>query len=586
MKYILRISFLLILCFSIVCCKKKEHTKVSESGKKEVVRSKFAKNYPEFDSKILRESLMNKVSLDSALNHMYTVTEYNPVWIHDTLDTKRLYKFIDILSHAEDHGLSTELFSTADIKSMTDAIDSGMYINNLDTVYKIILDLEQTSTRSAIKYITGMKYGFVNPKDLYKKNYDITLAKPDSVFYTELYKELKKDPIAALLNSQPQEEVYLKLQEEYKSLVNKKEKGFQEIASGEATYKLGDKSKHIKTIADRLMLTGEYAPDSLSNDSLHEKLDEKLLAAINAFRKKNSYPEEKEVGKLTVTALNRPFDYYMAKIRVNMERYRWRRTKKKHNKHIEVNVASFMLVATDANSDTLPLISRVCVGSVRNKTPLLQSDISYMNLNPYWNVPTSIAQKEVAVLQKRDPTYIKRNNMKLYKGGKEVDVSSIDWKEVTPSKFHYIVKQNPGAGNSLGLVKFMFNNAFSVYLHDTPSKAAFNRKNRAVSHGCVRVQRPFDLAFFCSSPVEEAYKDQFYYSINKPPVSEEGKKLLKANKLKKLPDIINIDKDNPISLFIDYYTAYMFPEDQNLYYADDIYDYDGLILDALNPQNI
>jgi murein L,D-transpeptidase YcbB/YkuD len=581
MKYFLWFSFL-IFSFFIVSCKKKEHTKVSESDKKEVLQSKFAQNYPEFDSGILQESLKIHVNQDSVLKPIYTVTEFNPVWIYDTLDTKRLYTFIDILNQAEEHGLSPEMFSSSKIKSMTDAINSGIFRNNPDTVYKIMLALEETATKSAIKYITGMKYGFVNPKNLYKKDYDIVASVPDSLFYKDMYTEIKKDPISALLNSQPIEEVYLKLLEEYKLLKSKKGTGFKEITSGDATYKLGDKSKHIKDIADRLALTGEYAPDSINSNSLQMRLDEELLAAINTFRRRNSYPEEAEVGKLTISALNRPFDYYRTKIRANMERYRWKRTKARHDKHIEVNVAAAILVASNANSDSLPLISRVCVGSVRNKTPLLQSDISYLNLNPVWNVPTSIVQKEVAVLQKKDPTYIKRHNMKLYKGGKEVDVSSIDWKSIDPGKFPYTIKQDPGEENSLGLIKFMFNNTFSVYLHDTPSKLAFNRKNRAISHGCVRVQKPFDLAFFCASPVSGIYKDQFYYSINMQPVSDEGKKLLKEQKLKKLPDIINIDKDNKISLFIDYYTAFMYPDDKLLYYADDTYDYDKLILDALN----
>ena len=264
-----------------------------------------------------------------------------------------------------------------------------------------------------------------------------------------------------------------------------------------------------------------------------------------------------------------------------MERYRWQRTKKIHNKHIEVNVAAASLVATHA--DSLPLMMRVCIGTVSNKPPLLQSDISYLNLNPYWNVPKSITQGEVAVLQKRDTTYIRRKNMKLYKGGKQVDVSSINWKEVNPSNFSYIVRQEPGYGNSLGLIKFMFNNNHSVYLHDTPSKMAFNRKNRAVSHGCVRVQKPFDLAFFCLSPVTDVFKDQLLYSAKMNPVSNAGKKLLRENKLKKLPDIINLKEDNKISLFIDYYTAFMYPNEDDLFYADDTYGYDDLILNALKP---
>lgn len=580
MKYaFVLLCYILILLFTTNC--KRESATIKESSKKEVVISKFAKNYPDFNPQMLRNLLQTDLQNDSILQPFYATVDYAPIWLHDTLDTKKLNELIDILNNVDEHGLSSELFSLSKIKEIIDSIDSGVYSNDLDTLYIKMSTLERISTNAIIKYISGMQFGFLSPANLYGKDYDITVGIADSVFLVDLYNNIKRDPIQSLLDSQPKDSIYIRLQEEYRSLEKMKEADFKTIASGNATYKLGDKSRHIAEIVERLLLTGEYTPDSIGNDSLHLQLDEHLLAAVNTFRKRMSYPEENEIGKLTIEALNRPADYYLDRIRANMERYRWKRIKPKHSKHLEVNVASAMLVATQ--TDSLPLLMRVCVGSVNNKTPLLQSDISYLNLNPVWNVPKSIAQKEVAILQKRDTTYIRRHNMRLYKGGKEVDVASINWKEINPSQFNYLIKQDAGVGNSLGLIKFMFNNAFSVYLHDTPSKATFNRKNRAVSHGCVRVQKPFDLAFFCTSPSTDLYRDQLLYSVNKPPLTKEGKLLLKEDRLKKLPDIINLKADNKISLFIDYYTVFMYPNDDILYYTDDVYRYDNAILEALKP---
>lgn len=566
---------------SIVSCREKKSTKLSESTKKEVKLSKFAKNYPDFNPQHLKEVLQSQLQKDSILQSLYITNTFTPIWVHDTLDTQGLRELSGILENSREHGLPVNYFPIDYITSLMDSIDSGIYSHDLDILYQKMTDLELVSTRSAIKYITGMNYGFTDPKILYKKDYDIYTARPDSIFFINLYANLQKNPIKPVLSSTPNDLVYNKILDEYRNLESKKNIVLNKITTSK-TYKIGDKSSDISEIARRLILTGEYKPDSIETDSLHQTLDKNLLAAVNTFRRKNSYPEEDEVGKITIDALNRPLEYYQDKLRANMERYRWRRTKSKHDKHIEVNVAPAILFASQ--KDSLPLITRVCVGSVTNKTPLLESDISYLNLNPIWNVPTSIAQKEVAVLQKKDPTYIKRNNMKLYKGGKEVDVESINWKEVNPSKFAYTIRQNSGERNALGLIKFMFNNAFSIYLHDTPSKAAFSRKNRAVSHGCVRVQKPFDLAFFCMSAISnDLYKDRLYYSIDKLPISSEGKKLAKENKLKKLPDILN-PKDK-ISLFIDYYTAYMYPDDNGtLYYADDVYEYDSVILNALDME--
>lgn len=585
MRHFLLFTLFLIVSLLLTSCKRKgQSTDLSHSDKKEVVKSKFARNYPEFNPDSLKVILNNQVQMDSILQSFYPNNEQTTIWLHDTLDTKALYKFIEVLNEVEAHGLSPEIFTLSKMQPLVDSIDSGLFANDLGTLYSKVSIVEQEATKSAIRYITGMRFGFTNPKNIYgKKNYDIIVEKPDSVSQITLYKELKENPVTAILNSHPTDSIYIKLQKEYNTLSElEKASPFSKINSGNATYKLGDKSKYITEIAERLIITGEYKPDSIAGDSTHKELNESLLAAINHFRKKNSYPEEKEVGKLTVDALNRPVSYYKNRLRANMERYRWRRTKSIHDKHIEVNIAAASLVASQR--DSLPLHMRVCVGTVSNKTPLLQSDISYLNLNPYWNVPKSIAQGEVAVLQKRDTSYIRRKNMKLYKGGKEVSPSSINWKEVNPSSFSYIIRQDPGYGNSLGLIKFMFNNNHSVYLHDTPSKLAFTRKNRAVSHGCVRVQKPFDLAFFCLSPVTDVYKDQLLYTAKMNPVSKTGKKLLQEDKLKKLPDIINLKAENKISLFIDYYTVYMYPNDDTIYYADDIYGYDDLILGILYPK--
>ncbi|GAB6009010.1 L,D-transpeptidase family protein [Dysgonomonas reticulitermitis] len=582
MKYTLYTILIVIMIF-FTSCKERSSTKLSESSKKEVILSKFAKNYPDFNPQHLKEVLQSRIQEDSILQNLYVKNTFTPIWIHDTLDIQKIKELTNILENSYKHGLSVDYFPTGYIKSLMDSIDSGAYSLNLDILYQKMADLEFISTNSAIKYITGMNYGFTNPEILYKKDYDIYTARPDSIFFDNLYINLPKDPINLISGSHPDDLVYRKLLDEYQDLDDKKDLKFDKIESPK-TYKIGDKNPYISDIARRLIITGEYKPDSTSTDTLHQILNKDLLAAINTFRRKNSYPEEDEVGKITIDALNKPLEYYQSKLRANMERYRWKRTKPKHDKHIEVNIAPAMLFA--CQKDSLPLIMRVCVGSVTNKTPLLESDISYLNLNPIWNVPTSIAQKEVAVLQKKDSTYIKRNNMKLYKGGKEVDLESINWKEVNPSKFAYTIRQNSGERNALGLIKFIFNNAFSVYLHDTPSKAAFNRKNRAVSHGCVRVQKPFDLAFFCMSATsDDIYKDRLYYSVGKSPVSNEGKKLAKENKLKKLTDILN--PESKISLFVDYYTAYMYPDDNDtLYYADDIYDYDNIILNALDNKEI
>lgn len=582
MKYYIKQSVIIltILLNAGSCSNPTQSNKIKNSKIKAVVQSRFAKIYPDFNPEYFREQLRAGVENDSILYPYYSNSKSAPIWTNDTLNTSRLSAFLDIISRVEEHGLDTNIFDKDLIQSLTDSIDSGLFANKIDTLYLKMTELEKLSTKSLFKYATGMQYGFTDPRKIYKTDHDIDIAYPDSAYYTKLYDDVRTDPIATLLESEPQNRVYKKMQEEYKNLENKKNIEWKNINDiGTNIYKIGASNSNITAITNRLIATGEYEVDSTFNNEPHTVLDKKLMDAVNAFRKKISYPEETEIGSLTIEALNRPITYYQEKIKANMERYRWKHNKQKHNKHIEVNIPAFKLFATQ-KEDSIPLIMRVCVGTIRNKTPLIESDISYINLNPTWNVPKSIVQGEISVLQKKDRTYMSKRNMKLFKNGKEVAPETINWSKVVPSKFNYTVRQEPGNNNSLGRMKFMFRNNFAVYLHDTPVKRAFLRKNRAVSHGCIRVQQPIDLAFFCLSPTSDIYKDQLRYSIEKEPETKEGKDLMIKDKLKKLANIIN-PKDK-ISLTIDYLTVYMHPDEDNLYYADDVYEYDSILLEKIS----
>jgi len=198
---------------------------------------------------------------------------------------------------------------------------------------------------------------------------------------------------------------------------------------------------------------------------------------------------------------------------VNLERLRWK-NKPTENKYVIVNIADFHLDVMDSGKSVLNM--KVCVGQGRNmdnaktlihfddtdkvdkpnihQTPLLNSLIHSVQVNPVWNIPESIANKEIIVEAQKDPYYLSNKNIDVYKGDEKIDdTESIDWS--TADKSEYSFQQEPGADNSLGKIKFLFNNKSSVYLHDTPAKAAFEQKMRAVSHGCVRLGNPEGLAY-------------------------------------------------------------------------------------------
>jgi murein L,D-transpeptidase YcbB/YkuD len=180
-------------------------------------------------------------------------------------------------------------------------------------------------------------------------------------------------------------------------------------------------------------------------------------------------------------------------IRANMKR--WRKMPDDLGyRHLRVNIPSFELEVHEGN--TIPLKMRVVVGTNENKTPLFSSEMKYVVFSPYWNIPESIMTKETLPKILEDPEYATRQNLEVVKvSGKSVEVidpEEIDWENVGESDIQ--LRQKPGNGNSLGLVKFIFPNKYNVYLHDTPADNLFDRLTRTFSHGCVRVEKPQELA--------------------------------------------------------------------------------------------
>ncbi|MES2277450.1 MAG: L,D-transpeptidase family protein [Bacteroidota bacterium] len=197
---------------------------------------------------------------------------------------------------------------------------------------------------------------------------------------------------------------------------------------------------------------------------------------------------------------------------VNLERLRWK-NKPSESRYVIVNIPDFQLNIMNAGKSELNM--KVCVGEGRNKdhantlveyddsdkvdrpfsreTPQLNSMINEAQVNPVWNIPESIAGKEIIVEAQKDPYYLSNKNINVYKNGKLIeDPETIKWDANSATEYSF--KQQPGADNSLGKIKFLFPNKSSVYLHDTPAKLAFNQSMRAISHGCVRLEKPLDFA--------------------------------------------------------------------------------------------
>jgi L,D-transpeptidase YcbB len=226
---------------------------------------------------------------------------------------------------------------------------------------------------------------------------------------------------------------------------------------------------------------------------LHGYIDEnasdvKLMEGLKLFQEHAGLEPDGKIGKYTSQALEKSTYDCWLQAALTLQKWRWE--KDWPTDVFFVNIPSYMLRISEGQKFIQE--HRVVVGTSWTPSPTLNSKLEYFILNPEWYVPTSITQGELIPKMQKDPTYLKRNNYTLVaKDGKTLD--DIDWSSANSSNFKYTIKQGKGSSNALGLVKFIFKNPYSVYLHDTPSKSFFEKDIRSFSHGCIRVQHPFKL---------------------------------------------------------------------------------------------
>lgn len=229
---------------------------------------------------------------------------------------------------------------------------------------------------------------------------------------------------------------------------------------------LGATGSRVARLRQRLVASG----DLVAAVSRTEVFDADLAASVRRFQARHGLLPDGVVGPETLAALDVPVGARIATIRLNLDRTAGE-AREWGSRYIAVNVpaASYQYV----NDGRPVLAGPVVAGRPSWPTPRVESVITQMEFNPYWNVPASIAQREIWPIVRRDPGYLARNHMRVIEGR---------------------IRQDPGPGNPLGAVKFIFASPYDVYLHDTNNRALFDRPNRLLSHGCVRVSRALDLA--------------------------------------------------------------------------------------------
>lgn len=252
----------------------------------------------------------------------------------------------------------------------------------------------------------------------------------------------------------------------------------------------------VPQVRARLMVTGDLKKNRTPTPEIY---DEELVAAVKKFQGRHGLNEDGVIGQETLFELNVSVADRIRQLKMALKRIQEQQTEGMFTgKAVVVNLPAFHL---DVLQDGVVVLSmRTIIGQspARFRTPILNSAINMVVFHPTWNVPQSIAIREMLPKLKADPDYLKRNNYRVLSHGEDghqdVDPVAIDWSQVGAKGFSYSFHQRPGGGNALGNIKFVFPNTHSVYLHDTNSRSLFARNRRDLSHGCVRVEKPLELA--------------------------------------------------------------------------------------------
>jgi murein L,D-transpeptidase YcbB/YkuD len=325
------------------------------------------------------------------------------------------------------------------------------------------------------------------------------------------------------------------------------------------TLKLGMKNDRVAVLRRRLTTTGELG-EEVGADA--QVFDDAVQTAVKTFQRRHFLNPDGEVGPATLRALQVPVGRRIDQLRVNLERARWV-LHDVPSSFVLVDVAGFEVIVL---RDGEPIWqSRVQVGKPYRRTPIFRATITYLVLNPTWTVPSGILSNDILPAVRRNPAYLAEKNLRVIDHqGREVDPRGIDWGRESEKHFPYLLRQDPGPNNALGRVKFVFPNKHDVYLHDTPSKELFERDVRAFSSGCIRVERPVELA-------ELLLNDPGNWSREKIQAAMDGKQTR------------TVKLESPVPVLLYYWTAQGQP-DGNAQFKADIYGRDDAVLKAVDGE--
>lgn len=520
-----------LLVFALTGC---NNSVLNSTGTPDVVRTEH--------DKLISEQIALQVTTDtwkndeaaSLITKFYTNTEHMPAWSSDAKLTDDALKLIDLINEAEAFGLQSEFYGSERVLELEESIANA---TNDEDRYPLLTQLDILLTDAYFHFGTDIRFGILDQETferVWKKDQlDVDLV-------ATLQNGINnKTVIASLLELQPDNNFYHDLQMALAKFVRTHNLEMEPVE----VVNFREDSALSYQQATAALLASNYITDSIAaNDSL-------LIESIKMFQAQHGLNADGLIGKNTAIALSMSNRERFENAAVTLERWRW--NKAPEGDHLFVNIPGFHVMAVEDGNVALRL--KVIVGTVLNQTPELTEEMEYMEVYPFWNVPYSIATKEMLPKIQADSTYLTERTFKVFdKQGNEVNPGNIDWENLNASNFDYKFRKDGGYANDLGLIKFMFPNTDNVYMHDTPGKGLFANDMRAYSHGCIRVQDPFLLAEYLLTRDE--------HIMNRDSLDNfVGRKVRK---------VVTLQENVPV--YVAYYTCEA-DKDYNIYFFNDVY---------------
>lgn len=482
------------------------------------------------------------------LVEIYGRRDYLPIWN----DQRQIHELIAVIRATEDDGLDPSDYHLEQIEYAYNELLAGRLTEATEWATQDLI-----LTDSLIRLGYHQLFGKVNPYTL-DPNWNFRREMNDVDPATAIQDAIDSPSLAEHLKTLfPRGWVY----EEFKTgLARYREisaSGGWPIIPDGPTLRPGATDDRLPILARRLAITGDLENrDSFDDLTVY---DEFLLEGVKSFQARHGIDVDGIIGPASLRMLNVPAEMRVKTLEINLERARWVLDDIEDD-FILVNIAGFE--AYIVQDKEVVWQTKVQVGSQFHQSPVFRDEMKYLVLNPTWTVPYSIATKEMLPQIKSDPDYFAKRDFDLKdRNGKFIDPNSVDWSQVSARNFGYWLVQRPGPGNALGRVKFMFPNDHAVYLHDTPSKYLFSRAERAFSHGCIRVENPFDFA------EQLLGKDGW--------TQEKFQEILDGGKTQ----TVMLSKPLPVLLL--YWTA-VARRDGTVVFYNDVYERDNAISDALD----